>query len=264
MTTTPTDLSPAEVQKRIRKTEREIARLEKTPDPGHGHPLPKARALRERHLHALETATVELESLRAAWQAGDPKTVERESMLDRLRRAALRKTIAEAQTPEDTSFLRTLHESMLERERERDQARARADAEDLAAHPGDPRADSVIGAVMADPILLDACEHKLRPIEGTEGEFSTEAVLDASDLGALCLTLHLLGQRRPVVIEGWGQAARFQRREHPILAPENLRPALVNLRRAGFLHVEADGGQALVDYGPETVRIAARWGLDAS
>lgn len=114
---------------------------------------------------------------------------------------------------------------------------------------------------MADRTVLDCVEHKLRPIEGSD-EFTTEALLGAADLGVLTICLHLLHERRPVVIEGWGQAARFQRRETLLPAPGDLRASLIELRRVGYLAIAVHGGQAWVDYGPRSREIAARWGME--
>jgi hypothetical protein len=162
--------------------------------------------------------------------------------------------------PESHAFHRQLAESLAVRERERAEARERERQADLRENPPDPRAASIVGAVLADEIVLTSVEHRLRPIAGEEDSYATEALLTVADVGVLALVLHLLGECRPVVIEDWGYAARFRRRDPLIPSPENLRPALRELHRIGLVRVQVEGGTALVDYGPEARQIARPWG----
>jgi hypothetical protein len=252
---------PDELQAKIREAERELRRLERVHDPGAGRPRGEASVLRERQLRQLEAATNQLETLHAEWRETSPEEVRKRTIGDYLFRRARREAIAKATTDEDREFIATLHEGLQEREREREAARARERAEDLARHPGDPRADSIAAAVMSDPDVLGTVEIIRRPVLGEAGETFAHA-LDSSDLGVLATTLFLLSERRPVVFPDWGMTGRWPDREPPIVPVERLRESLLALRRVGLLALTAEGGEATADYGPWAKQIAAKWGIE--
>jgi hypothetical protein len=252
----------SDMQAAIRKADAEVRRLERLPDPGQGHPLGKAKALRDRHLRRLKHATAELEGLREEWRAGDPREVERRTVAERILRRARRQAIAEAQRPEDEKHLREVYLEMQSSQEQRETAHRLEELADRLKHPPDPQATSILAAVMSDSVVLDCIEVKLRPIDGEQG-MTMDHVLDAHDLGVLVVMLTLLQERNPVRVDGWAQAARWPKRQ-PRLAPvENLRASLLELRRVGLLDLRPEGGTAAVTYGPRTQEIAARWGIEA-
>jgi hypothetical protein len=95
-------------------------------------------------------------------------------------RLGRRKAIAEAHDEESREWLAQLREAMAEREREL-AAREKQAAEDRK-NPPDPRAESVLAAVLADHELWDAVHVRLRP-DGNGAYVANQHLLEPREIG---------------------------------------------------------------------------------
>ena len=139
-------------------------------------------------------------------------------------------------------------------------ARRLAALRERLRNPPSPDAPELIGAVMAQPELLEALEHKLRADQ--DGTFTATHKLTAEELGVLCVCLHLLRELGSIEISGMGTSARWPRREPPLVAPTGLKAALLQLRRQRLLAFTVEGDIARVTHGDRVREIAAtEWGL---
>ena len=95
-----------------------------------------------------------------------------------------------------------MHEKLAAQERDR-KTREKIQALKQRLHnPPSPDAPELIGAVMMQPELLEALEHKLR--QDQDGTWTATHMLTAEELGVLVVCLHLLRELGSVEISGMG------------------------------------------------------------
>jgi hypothetical protein len=82
------------------------------------------------------------------------------------------------------------------------------------------------------------------------------------ELGVPVTVLHLLRELGSVEIAGMSTSARWPRREPPLVAPDNRKTALLQLRRERLLAFTVEGDVARVTYGDRIREIAAKWGIE--
>ena len=184
-----------------------------------------------------------------------------DGVLQKLRRIEHR-MIAKAHEGEPQEFLDGLHASMREQQKQRDAKREIAKISERRKHPPDPRASSVLAAVMSSRFLADALERRLRDDilvveEGRErrvpkGAFVNARVLDAKDVAVLYVAA--------VTIEDGG----LLRTHEPDLGLSTIADvpgSLRNLRVNGLLDVTRDGNTWRVAWGERALKIAREAGV---
>ena len=118
------------------------------------------------------------------------------------RSAGRRKAAAEATSPEDQAQIDAAHEALRVAERARKAREKMAALRERLRNPPSPDAPELIGAIMMQPELLEALEHKLR--EDSDGTFTATHMLTAEELGVLCVCLHFLRELGSVRSSGMG------------------------------------------------------------
>jgi hypothetical protein len=100
------------------------------------------------------------------------------------------------------------------------------------------------------------------PTDPSGDGYRSSHALEVPELGVLVTVLHLLRATDPVVISGMSASARWPRREPPLVPAENLKRALLELRREGWLAFRVEGDEAHVSYGERVGEIASAWGIE--
>ena len=145
-------------------------RIQREPDPGAGLPPKEAETARQRQLTRLENAVGEVDRLRAALPREPdqfPKTRARQRVLNR--RAIDNFPRSEA----EKKGMRERHEAMLAQQHQRETRGKLRKLADRRKHPPDPRASSVLAALVSSDWLAEALERKLRSgirVYGESGE----------------------------------------------------------------------------------------------
>jgi hypothetical protein len=131
-------------------------------------------------------------------------------------------------------------------------------------NPPDPRAVSISAAVLADEAIVNLFEVRPRPtfVGGVDAGTQTISALEVHDLGVLVIALRLLEETRPFRCRDWAMHPHWPQRKPPVAPTKGLRESLVRLRHCGFLTIASEGSTAAIDYGPEAIRIASKWGLE--
>jgi hypothetical protein len=234
-------------------------RLLAADDPGRGLPPAEAAAARQQHLRELETQTEMAARLRSHWEATAPEKQQEAVWWQRIQNKARRQAAAAATSPEEQARLDAAHDRLAKAERDRKAREKIARHKERLHNPPSPDAPELIGAVLMQPELLDALEHKLR--QDSDGTWYATHQLTVEELGVLVTVLHLLRELGSVEIAGMSTSARWPRREPPLVAPDNLKTALLQLRRQRLLSFTVVGDVAVVTYGDRIRELAKKWGL---
>ena len=252
--------APHDLETAIAAHEAWADRLFAADDPGRGLPPVQAAAARKQQLRQLQTHTEAVGPLRVAYDATSPEHQREQALWQRIQNKARRKAAAEATSPEDQAQIDAAHEALRVAERARKAREKMAALRERLHNPPSPDAPELIGAIMMQPELLEALEHKLR--EDQDGTWTATHMLTAEELGVLCVCLHLLRELGSVEISGMATSARWPRREPPLVATTGLKDALLQLRRERLLSFTVEGDVARVSYGDRVREIAAaKWGL---
>ena len=199
----PTRISDAQLEKmRPHKIDEKLAehvewveRMEREPDPGKGLPAKEAETARQPQLKRLESAVGEVDRLRAALPPEPdqfPATHEQERILNR------RAIDSYPRSESERKGLRERHEALLAEQHERETKSKLRKLADRRKHPGDPRAASVLAAVISSDFLKDALERKLRSgirvredgvvRELADDQYMSVRILEASDVAVIYLS----------------------------------------------------------------------------
>jgi hypothetical protein len=252
-------LPPHVLEEALAASEAWADRLLAADDPGRGLPPAEAAAARQQHLREVETQTEMAERLRSHWEETSPERQQDRALFERFRSVGRRKAAAAATSPEEQARLDAAHAALRAAERDR-KAREKFEALKQRLHnPPSPDAAELIGAVMMQHELFEACEHKLR--QDSDGTWYATHQLTVEELGVLAVCLHLLRELGSVEITGMGSTARWPRREPPLVAASGLRESLLQLRRQRLLSFTVDGDVAYVTYGDRIRELAKQWGL---
>jgi hypothetical protein len=186
-------MSEAQIADRAAEHQAWLDRLANQPDPGQGLPAREAGAAREKHLKSIEKTAAEVTRLEAAIARDPfgPTTSHRNYEMNR-------NAIANAPRPEaEKQAMREMRENMLEDQHQRETKGKLRTLADRRKHPPDPKASSVLAAVLTSDFLKEALERKLRSgivwiedgvsRELPDGEHVTCRVLEAQDVGVLYL-----------------------------------------------------------------------------
>ena len=253
---------PDQLERAVAAQEAWVQRISDAPDPGVGLARADAEKARQKQLAELRRHGDELVRLRVAYELTDPETVRWNAWSERASRMVRRKSIEDAQTDESRAFHRRLHEALAAEAKERDARRKLADARERRTNRPDPRATTILAAVLADDSLWDAVQIRLRP-DGN-GHFVNEHLLEPREIGVLWTALRLLSERGSFEVVGIGSTARWPHHDPPLVPVEGLRDALAQLRRQRLLQLRVEGDTAHVTYGDAVREIAARWGIELS
>jgi hypothetical protein len=251
-----------QIESRRAEHEAWVARIAQS-DPGRRLPPAQAQEARQEQLNDLERHIGESERLAIAAELRESQEREHSGLGRKLRRAGLVKAAA------DDVAMKKFHEEMraarLEQEREREAKAKIAEIADKRKHPADPRAASILAAVMSSGELYEALTRRWREVDGVDETgkritaMSVEPVLDVLDVGLLGTVMHLLSQRNPVIISAnhggtwpaWSDLPRFA----------DLLERIGHLAANQWLTITADGSDRAVTYGPAALRVARDAGV---
>jgi len=253
----------AAVEDRLVEHRGRFARLRDEGDPGKGRPRAEAEEARAARMKALEQEVREIERLEPAAEALSREAqAEANFRRDPLFHKKRDREVGARLDPGTKATIREANEELRRRESERKAEEQIRDLADRHRHPADPRAESLLAAVLADDSLFEALEVKLR--EDGRGGYTSTHDITPLEIGVLVTTLGLLRERGSVEIGDFGASAKWPRRDPPLVTVDGLRGALLELRRMGYLAFKVEAGTARVTYGPAVREIAAKWGLELS
>ena len=252
--------APHDLEAAIAAHEAWADRLFAADDPGRGLPPAQAQAARKQQLRQLQTHTEAVGPLRDAYDATSPEHQREQALWQRIQNKARRKAAAEATSPEDQAQIDAAHEALRAAERDRKAREKMAALRERLHNPPSRDAPELIGAVLMQPALFEALEHKLRN-DGT-GNYTATHLLTVEEVGVLAVCLHLLRELGSVEITGMASSARWPRREPPLVPVDGLRDKLLQLRQQRWLSFTVSADVARVTYGDAVREIAERWGID--
>jgi len=152
-------MRPHKIDEKVAEHEQWLERLKRQPDPGQGLVPREAEKARQTHLKHIEGTVGELERLRSALPPEPdqyPATRARQRILNR------RAIDAYPRSESEKRGMRERHEAMLAQQHERETKSKLAKLKDRRKHPPDPKAASVLAAVMSSDFVKDALELRLR------------------------------------------------------------------------------------------------------
>jgi hypothetical protein len=174
------------------------------------------------------------------------------------------RTLHFARTHQARRRVRQMHEGYAEEARKRETKGKLRKLADRRKHPPDPRASSVVAAVLTSDFLKDALERKLRsgitwiedgvPRELPDGEHVTCRVLEAQDVGVL----YLAG----LAIEEGGLFSASTPADRGLLTLGDVPGSLRRLRMNNLLTVQREGDRRWrVGWGSRARSIAEKAGV---
>ena len=250
---------PEKLEKAIKTHAEWSDKLLAADDPGRGLPPAQAQAARQTQLQHLQEHTVELTRLRGVWEATSPEGQREAALWQRLQNVGRRKQAHQATSPEAQAALDQAHEALRAAERERKTREKLAALRERLLHPPSADAPELIGAVLMQPELLEALEHRLR--EDQDGTWTATHQLEPLEVGVLVTCLHLMREVGSIEISGMSTSARWPKREPPLVATPGLRDALLQLRRQRLLAFSLGSDTVRVTYGDRIRELATEWGL---
>jgi hypothetical protein len=255
---------PGTIEKRLSEHEKHLTHLERRPDPGAGLAPREAGPARERHLSEIDGQLNEITRLERVLE---PLSREERKRLSPKSWLINRAAIANApRSDEEKEALKEMYSGLADAERERETRRKLLDMAQKRKYPRDPRASSVLAAVISSAWLRDAVEMRNRTnvhvfVEGRmehvpQGQFVSARLLEPGDVVVLVLASYAIeagpGLLDALAPEGYGLS------ELP-----DVRTSLSNLHRAGLLEVEKLGERRWrARWGRRALRIAKEAGVD--
>ena len=255
-------MKPHVIDEKLAERVEWVERIQREPDPGAGLPPKKAATVRQRHLNRLQSAVAEVDRLAKALP---PEPDARWITTERRKRVLNRKAIQNApRSEEERKGMRELHEGMAEQARKREQKRKLHKPSDRRRHPRDPKATSVLAALVASDWLAEALERKLRSgirVLGDSGErmlrddeYITTRILEASDIAVLFLASK--------AIEDGGLLSASTPADRGLNTLGDVAGSLSRLRRNDVLTVKGEGERKWrVGWGERAVRTARDAGV---
>ena len=157
-----------------------------------------------------------------------------------------------------------MHESLHEQEHEREAKSKLRKLADRRKHPPDPRAASVLAAVVSSDFLKDALERKLRSgirvledgvvRELADDQYMAVRVFEASDVAVIYLSA--------LAIEEGGLLSASEPADRGLLTLENVAESLSRLSRNGILTVKREGQRSWrIGWGQRARTIAEKAGV---
>jgi hypothetical protein len=256
-------MRPHQIDERLAEYEAWIGRLERQPDPGIGLPPNEAEKLRQDGLQRLEKAVGEAERLRAALPPEPdqfPATREKERILNR------RAIDNFPRSDSEKKGMRERHEAMHAQQHERETKSKLRKLADRRRHPPDPRAASVLAAVMSSPWLADALELRLRSgvrlvtddgvRDLADDEYVATRVLELRDVAVLFVAA--------LAIEQGGLLAASEPANRGLHELGNAADSLKRLSWAKLLIVKRESSERRwrVSWGERAVEIARKAGVE--
>jgi hypothetical protein len=254
-------LRPHQIDERLAEHVEWVERLEREADPGAGLAPKKAATARQRQLNRLESAVAEVDRLAKAL----PAEPDRHAATRKKERILFRRAIEDApRSEEERKGMRELHEGMAEQTRKREQKSKLHKLSDRRRHPRDPRASSVLAAVVSSDFLAEALELKLRSnirlvTDGVvrdlaDDEYVSLRLLQPGDVVVLYLAA--------LSIEQGGLLAAGEPANRGLHELHDVADSLRRLGWTGILAVRRESDRRWrVSWGERAIKIAAQAGV---
>jgi hypothetical protein len=254
-------MRPHKIDEKVAEHEQWLERLKRQPDPGQGLVPREAEKARQTHLKHIEGTVGEVERLRAALPPEPdkyPATRAKERILNR------RAIDTFPRSESEKKGMRERHEAMRAQEHERETKGKLRKLADRRKHPPDPRATSVLAAVLTSDFVKDALERKLRsgivwiedgrPRELADDEYMTVRVFEAQDVAVLYLAA--------LAIEEGGMLSPSTPADRGLHSLGDAAGSLGRLRMNKILTVQREGDRRWrVGWGERASSIAKKMGV---
>jgi hypothetical protein len=254
-------MRPHEVDQKLAERLEWVERIEREPDPGEGLPAKKAATARARHLNRLESAVAEVDRLaKALPPEPDPHAGTRKRQRELKRRAIETAPRSES----EKEMAREHREIAIAKQHERETQSKLARLKDRRRNPPDPRASSVLAAVVSSDFLAEALELKLRSnirlvTDGVvrdlaDDEYVSVRLLEPRDLSVLYLAA--------LSIEQGGLLAAGEPANRGLHELHDVGGSLQRLGWTGLLAVRREADRRWrVSWGERAIKIAAQAGV---
>jgi hypothetical protein len=255
-------LRPHQIDERLAEHVEWVERIEREPDPGIGLPAKQAETVRQRQLNRLQSAVGEVDRLRAAL----PPEPDRHAGTRKKERILYRKAIESAPRSESEKQMAREHrEIAIAKQHERETQSKLARIKDRRKHPPDPRASSVLAAVVSSDFLAEALELKLRSgirlvtdgsvRELADDEYVSLRLLQPGDVVVLYLAA--------LSIEQGGLLAAGEPANRGLHELRDVSDSLRRLGWTGILTVKRESSDRhwRVSWGKRAIEIAAQAGV---
>jgi hypothetical protein len=255
-------MRPHQIDEELARRVEWAERIEREDDPGKGLPAPKAATARARHLNRLGAAVGEVDRLRSALP---PEPDDRGASTRKRARTLYRRAIENApRSEEEREGMRELREGMAEQKHARETKSKLHKLSDRRRHPRDPKATSVLAAVVSSDFLKDALERKLRSgirvledgvvRELADDQYMTARVFEAQDVAVIYLAA--------ISIEEGGLFAAGEPADRGLMSLGNVANSLWRLSHNGLLTVKQEGERKWrVGWGERARTIAEKAGV---
>jgi hypothetical protein len=231
------------------------------PDPGAGKSAKEAGEARQEHLKSIERVASEVDRLEGAIKH-DPSAPTASHKNYKMKRAAVD---AAPRSEKELNALHASHAAMRAQEHDRETRSRLARLKDKRRHPPDPKAASVLAALVASDWLAEALERKLRcgiRVFDDSGEhvlrddeYVTTRILEAQDVAVLFLASK--------AIEEGGLFSASTPADRGLNTLGDVAGSLSRLRRNDVLTVKREADRRWrVGWGERAIRTAREAGVE--